>query len=135
MDPVIHFEIPVVDTARAEAFYRHAFGWQTFPLGPEAGSFVMAFTADSDESTRIPIVRGAINGGFVPRRDPEQGIQITILVENIRETIERIEASGGDVIAEPYELPGVGLFAAVRDTEGNTVQINQDFVVKRLPRD
>ncbi|MGH9211644.1 MAG: VOC family protein [Acidimicrobiales bacterium] len=135
MDPVIHFELPSQDSHRARIFYERAFGWQTIPLGPEIGDFVVAFTTETDETTRIPKVRGAINGGFYKRTEPTQGTQVTILVDDIRAAISRIEAARGEVLAEPYELPGVGLFATFRDTEGNVVQINQDFTIKRLPED
>jgi predicted enzyme related to lactoylglutathione lyase len=133
MDPVIHFEVPADHLARAEAFYQRAFGWQTLALGPDGGDFVLAFTAPSDPATRIPNVRGAINGGFYRRTAATQGIQVTILVDDINDTIERIKAAGGEVVSEPYELPGIGLFATFHDTEGNLVQVNQDFAVKRLP--
>ena len=63
MDPVIHFEMPAEDTERVRKFYESAFGWQTTPLGPEAGDFVLAFTIETDEKTRMPKKRGAINGG------------------------------------------------------------------------
>jgi uncharacterized protein len=44
MDPVIHFEMPAEDGDRVREFYESAFGWQTTPLGPEMGDFVLAFT-------------------------------------------------------------------------------------------
>ena len=73
MDPVIHFEMPAEDTERARTFYETAFGWRTTPLGAEAGDFVLAFTTESDEKTRIPKTRGAINGGLFQRTEPAQG--------------------------------------------------------------
>ena len=135
MEPVIHFEMPAVDSERARTFYERAFGWQTIPLGPEMGDFVLALTTETDEETRIPKKRGAINGGFYKATEPRQPVKFTILVDDIRDAIERIEESGGEVLGEPFELPGVGLFADFRDTEGNLATINQDFAVKQLPND
>ena len=132
MNPVIHFEMPSEDTERVRKFYDSAFGWQTTALGPEAGDFVLAFTIDTNEKTRMPKKRGAINGGFYKKATPDQHIKLTILVDDIREAMQKIEAAGGKVLGEPFELPGVGLFCDIIDTEGNLVTINQDFTVKRL---
>jgi predicted enzyme related to lactoylglutathione lyase len=132
MDPVIHFEMPANDTERVRKFYENAFGWQTTPLNPEMGDFVLAFTIETDEKTRMPQERGAINGGFYKKTEPDQQVKLTILVDDIREAIRKIEAAGGKALGEPFELPGVGLFASFVDTEGNVVSINQDFVIKRL---
>jgi len=132
MDPVIHFEMPTKDTERVRKFYESAFGWQTTQLGPEGGNFVLAFTIETDEKTRMPIKRGAINGGFYEKTKPDQHTQITILVDDIREAMKKVEAAGGKILGEPFELPGVGLFATFMDTEGNVATINQDFTIKRL---
>lgn len=88
VDPVIHFELPAENTERAQRFYEATFGWRTASLGPEAGNFVLAFTTDTDEKTRIPKKRGAINGGFYPRSEPHQHTTLTILVDDIREAVK-----------------------------------------------
>jgi predicted enzyme related to lactoylglutathione lyase len=132
MDPVIHFEMPANDTERVRKFYEDAFGWQTTQLDPQTDDFVLAFTIETDEKTRMPQKRGAINGGFYKKTEPDQHVKLTILVDDIREAVRKIEAAGGKVLGEPFELPGVGLFASFMDTEGNVVSINQDFVIKRL---
>jgi len=135
MDPVIHFEMPAEDSERVRRFYESAFGWQTRPLGPEMGDFVLAFTTETDEESRLPKTRGAINGGFYKRTQPSQPVKVTILVEDIRDAMDSVERAGGEILGEPFEMPGVGLFVDFVDTEGNTATINQDFAIKRLPRD
>jgi predicted enzyme related to lactoylglutathione lyase len=132
MDPVIHFEMPAKDQERVRKFYESAFGWQTTPLGPEAGDFVLAFTIETDEKTRMPKKCGAINGGFYKKTKPDEHVRLTILVEDIREAMKKVEAAGGKVLGEPIEMPGVGLFATFTDTEGNLATLNQDFTIKRL---
>ena len=81
MDPVIHFEMPANDPDRVRKFYESAFGWQTTPLGPETRDYVLAFTIETDEETRMPKKRGAINGGFYRKTAPDQQVRLTILVE------------------------------------------------------
>ena len=132
MDPVIHFELPSTDSGRAAKFYAEAFGWKSAELGPEAGGFVLAFTTETDEKSRIPKVRGAINGGFYKREKPADAVRLTILVDDIRVAMKKVAEAGGKVLGEPFELPGVGLFVSFTDSEGNLATINQDFVIKRL---
>jgi predicted enzyme related to lactoylglutathione lyase len=138
MNPIIHFEMPVVDTDRVRRFYESAFGWVTTPLGPEAGDFVLAFTTETDEN-RVPKKVGAINGGFYKRTEPDQQVRLAILVDDIREAMEKVAAAGGTVLGgtlnpgEPDDMPGVGLFAAFMDTEGNLATLYQDYGLKTLP--
>jgi uncharacterized protein len=132
MSPVIHFEMPARDSRRVSEFYQNVFGWQTTSLGKDAGDFVMAFTMESDEKTRIPRRPGAINGGFYKRTKEDEKIRLTILVDDIREAMEKVRKNGGKVLGEPMEMPGVGLFVSFSDTEGNVCTLNQDYTVKTL---
>jgi predicted enzyme related to lactoylglutathione lyase len=132
MNPVIHFEMPAEDRARVRKFYESVFGWQTIQLGPEAGNFVLAYTTETDEN-RTPKKIGAINGGFYEKTGSGQHTKVTILVDDIREAMKIIQMAGGKVLdggqkpGEPFELPGVGLFATFIDTEGNVASIYEDF--------
>lgn len=131
ISPVIHFEMPAEDRERVGRFYESVFGWQLQQLGPEMGNFVLAFTTETDEN-RMPVERGAINGGFYERTEPDQHTKITILVDDIREVMKRIEGAGGTVLGgvqepgEPDDMPGIGLFAQFIDTEGNVATIYED---------
>ncbi len=131
MYPVIHFELPANDNDRVRTFYEGVFGWRITPLGPEAGDFMLAFTVETDETNRMPRKPGAINGGFYKRSKPDEQTKITILVDDIREVMKKVEAAGGKLLpaaqgGEVDELPGVGLFATFIDTEGNRVTIYED---------
>ena len=64
MNPVVHFEMPYRDAARAAAFYAQAFGWETENLGPAMGDYLLVTTARSDAKPGSPA--GAINGGLYP---------------------------------------------------------------------
>ena len=138
MNPVIHFEMPAKDRERVQKFYQSAFGWQTTQLGPEKGNFILAYTTETDEN-RVPKKVGAINGGFYEKTESDQHTRLTILVDDIRKAMEKIESAGGKIIGgaqkpgEPFELPGVGLFATFMDTEGNVASIYEDYTLKTLP--
>ena len=44
---------------------------------------------------------------------------VVIGVEDIQAAMQRVRAAGGGVLGEPMEIPGVGLYVAFHDTEGN----------------
>ncbi len=126
MDPVVHFEMPAEDRKRMAGFYAKVFGWKTQMLGPEMGDYVLATTTEPDETGR-PKNPGAINGGFFRKSDdqPGQYPSVVVAVEDIKEHMKTVEEAGGKVLGEPMDIPGVGLYVAFIDTEGNRVSMLQ----------
>jgi predicted enzyme related to lactoylglutathione lyase len=126
MNPVVHFEIPAEDRNRVADFYTKAFGWKTQQLGEDMGNYVLATTTDSDENG-MPNKPGAINGGFFQKTDdkPAQYPSVVIAVDNIKEHMTNVEKSGGKVLGEPMNIPGIGLYVSFFDTEGNRVSMIQ----------
>lgn len=119
MNPVVHFEMPYRDRARAARFYSAAFGWQTQMLGPEMGDYLLVTTAVTD--ARPGSAAGAINGGLFPFKPdwPAQYPAVVIAVEDVQAAMARVKTAGGEVLGEPIEIPGVGQYVAFVDTEGN----------------
>jgi predicted enzyme related to lactoylglutathione lyase len=131
MNPVVHFEMPAEDRKRMADFYTNVFGWQTQMLGPEMGNYVLATTTESGKDGR-PKKPGAINGGFFPKSDdkPAQYPSVVIAVEDIKEHMRKVEKAGGKVLGEPWDIPGVGLYVAFIDTEGNRVSMLQPSMLQ-----
>lgn len=125
MDPVVHFEMPYEKRDRMVKFYESAFGWKTQILGEEMGNYVIATTTDTGEEG--PKSPGAINGGFYEKKAewPAQYPSVVIAVEDIKASIEKVTTAGGQVLGEPMEIPGVGLYVSFEDTEGNRVSMLQ----------
>ena len=125
MNSVVHFEIPAEDRKRIANFYTKVFGWKTQQLGEDMGNYVLVTTTDSDENG--PKKPGAINGGFFQKTDdkPAQYPSVVIAVEDIKEHMMNVEKSGGKVLGEPMDIPGVGLYVSFFDTEGNRVGMIQ----------
>jgi len=130
MDPVVHFELPAEDRARAGAFYTAAFGWEVELLGPEVGNYALA-TTTATEAGR-PTRPGEINGGIYTREHSGQAQtpRVVIAVEDVEDAIARIVTAGGVVEEEIQEIPGVGRYAWFIDTEGNRMSI-----LEPAPRD
>ena len=128
MNPVVHFEMPAEDRKRMADFYTKVFGWKTQQLGEDMGNYVLATTTDSDEKGR-PKNPGAINGGFFQKTDdkPAQYPSVVIAVEDIKEHMTKVEESGGKVLGEPMNIPGVGLYVSFFDKEGDRIAMIQPF--------
>jgi predicted enzyme related to lactoylglutathione lyase len=126
MNPVVHFEMPAEDKKRMAEFYTTAFGWKTEMLGPEMGEYVLVTTSEPGEDG-YPKQRGTINGGFYQKTEDKmsQHPSVVIAVEDIKGSMKKVEEAGGKVLGEPMDIPGVGQFVSIIDTEGNRVSILQ----------
>lgn len=125
MNPVVHFEMPYLDRDRMAAFYAEAFGWQAEKRGDDMNNYVIVTTAVADAKPGAPA--GAINGGFYPMKPdcPTQYPSVVIAVQDINESAKQVKKSGGEVLGEPVEVPGIGMYVSFHDTEGNRVSMLQ----------
>ena len=122
--PVVHFEMPYDDADRVSKFYSEVFGWN-MKLMEEMGRYILAGTTPTDEN-RMVQNPGQINGGFFPASDQNNRHPlVTIQVEDVKEAMEAVKASGGEVLGAPVEIPGVGTYVASHDTEGSRVSLLQ----------
>jgi predicted enzyme related to lactoylglutathione lyase len=48
-----------------------------------------------------------------------------IAVADIKASMKKVSSSGGKVLGEPMEIPGVGQYVSFTDTEGNRVSLLQ----------
>lgn len=126
-NPVVHFEMPATDLKRVKKFYEDAFSWNMNQLGEEMGNYLLAGTVDIDEKTQMPKTPGAINGGFwVPDENtPPQPPHVVVSVDNLEESIETVKNAGGEILGEPMDIPGIGNYVSIKDTEGNIVGMLQ----------
>jgi hypothetical protein len=58
---------------------------------------------------------------FFPYKEdwPNQYPSIVIGVENLNETMQKIQAAGGSIVGTPLNIPNFGLYVSFMDTEGN----------------
>ena len=125
MNPVVHFELPYANRERMAKFYGSAFGWETQLLGKDMGNYVVATTTETgDDGPKTP---GAINGGFFEKTSdkPLQYPSVVIAVDDINAAAKQVKRAGGQVLGEPAEIPGIGLYVSFTDTEGNRVSMLQ----------
>jgi predicted enzyme related to lactoylglutathione lyase len=115
---VTHFEIPVDDMARAQAFYRDAFGWQISDV-PDL-DYALVRTTRTGEDGR-PAEPGAINGGLLPRGEPTEHPIVTISVDDVESALATIERLGGTPVVGRTPVGAMGFAGYARDTEGNVI--------------
>jgi predicted enzyme related to lactoylglutathione lyase len=132
MDPVVHFEMAYQDRQRAADFYSKTFGWKTQMLGAEMNDYVVVHTGETSEDGMLQ-KPGMINGGLYQKPEDPQGQapSVVIAVEDIEETLKKIEANGGKILGQPMPIPGVGKYASFIDTEGNRASVLQPDPMKQ----
>src|SRR5438309_11939510 len=106
-----HFEVPVDDPDRAEAFYSAVFGWtfHRFEGAPEY--YGLAHTGESN-----PGIDGALF-----QRGADAVTTLTMSVDSIEDAIATIKQHGGGVLQDKTPIPGMGWFATCEDTEHNKI--------------
>jgi predicted enzyme related to lactoylglutathione lyase len=130
MNPVVHFEIPAENQDRMVDFYTRVFGWDAQRLGPKMGNYVIVKTTETDEKG-FPKKPGIINGGLFEKTKDNQYPSVVIAVDDIKEASKKVKEAGGKVLGgsykagEPDDIPGVGLYSAFIDSEGNRLSMLQ----------
>ena len=126
MNRIVHFEIHASDPSRAANFYKNVFGWDIQEWKGLDMQYWMVMTAPEDSKEK------GINGGMVIRKGPEpkegqcvNAFVCTVQVENIDETISKIEKEGGKVQTPKFSIAGMAWQAYYADTEGNVFGVHQ----------
>src|ERR1051325_1107253 len=109
-NPVVHFEIGCKDLPGTTDFYTKIFGWTASPI-PSASIL------DTHSTKGIP--------GHIPSlgHEPHQYVTVYIEVDDIPETLTRIEAAGGKKLLGPIPLPDGKKFAWFKDPGGNIMAL------------
>jgi uncharacterized protein len=124
MNRVVHFEINAEDVQRTANFYRAVFGWKIEPWGPPEFGYMHIETGNASE----PGIDGGIwkgEGSKAPAGSRLNAFNCSIEVEDIDEILRRIKNSGGAIVKQKAQIPGVGWLATCIDTEGNCFGVVQ----------
>ena len=109
-----HIELPTDDLERGRRFYEGLFGW-TF----ESNEFIPGYYLYRTPS-------GTFGGGMGMRgTTAPEAIRDYVEVTSIDNTLAHVSDLGGSVVAGKDEIPGIGWWAAVKDSEGNEIGLFQ----------
>jgi predicted enzyme related to lactoylglutathione lyase len=114
MNRVVHFDILADEPEKLIDFYGKVFGW-TFTKWEGPMDYWMISTGEGE----------GIDGGL-SRKSPQSNNANTIGIEDLDATIEKVQESGGTIIAPKMAIPGVGWFALFKDTEDNMFGLMQE---------
>jgi uncharacterized protein len=109
------FEIGTDNPAGAEKFYGEVFGWTVGHDDGDAPGFQMLTAGDGP---------GLHAGGLFDTGGALPGYAVFgVLVEDVAETIRRVEAAGGSVRRAPQVTPAGITFAHLLDPAGNQFEV------------
>ena len=120
LNPVVYFEIPVLDLNRACHFYSQVF--ETTFTRDEVDGYQMAFFESSEDSFGAA---GALVFGdvYVPSH---QGCFLYFGVDDIDKTIARALVHGGSVLYPKKSNGDLGFVAEIQDSEGNRIALQEE---------
>lgn len=114
------FELATNNLSDAKEFYTQLFGWE------------LNRSAVSPDKEYLEIYVGGTPVGGMLEMDEKWGPtppppywSTYIAVDDINDTIAKIEANGGSIRMAPFEAPGVGTIAVVADPSGAHFEILQ----------
>lgn len=103
---ICYLEIPSITAEASAEFYSGIFGWTVRKRGDGALAF--------DDT-------GGVSGTWVKESDrtPDEQTRIYIMVDDISDTLKKIEAAGGKVLTPRKDIaPGAGAFGVFADPAG-----------------
>ena len=107
-------ELMTRDTDKAREFYGKSLGWTFTEMPMEEDTYVVANLGEK------PV------GGIFPMNGPQfDGVpehwMSYIAVDNVDERLELAKSMGGEVLRPPFDVPGIGRIAILKDP-GDAVQ-------------
>ncbi len=118
INPVIWFEIPVVEMARARQFYEAVFGYklEAVEMGPR-------------QMAMFPMEMGIAGTGGALVKDEghtpsHTGTLIYFTVADINGALEKVTQNKGKMLVPKTDIGEYGHFAHFEDTEGNRIGLH-----------
>ncbi len=110
-------ELMTTDPEGAVSFYSNLLGWESHVMNMGEGDY------------HVNTVEGANFSGIMKKPDhlenmpPYWGVYMT--VNDIQETLSKVESLGGKILSELITAPGVGQMAVIQDPQGAAFSIIQ----------
>lgn len=109
----IWHDLAAADPAAALDFYRAVFGWTAITEHANGGQLIRLQGDGQDVGSMYAL----------SHREREHGVPLHwtsyVCVENIEAATRRVEAAGGAILVQPFEVENVARIALVADTLGS----------------
>jgi uncharacterized protein len=117
LSTVVWFEIPAGDLARATNFYEYILQMKMRP-----------YQGVGAKMNIFPYSEPGIGGAVIASQNGEAGRGSVVYLNadpSLDAVLARVEPAGGSILLGRTELPpGMGVFAQIKDTEGNAVGLH-----------
>ena len=124
--PFVVLEIEADDLARARSFYSAVFGWSFADSAVEQGALEAEMGGDRDTVVRVHLrVRDPVAFQPSPIERAERRHSHFLCVHDLTPLLKSVVEAGGQLIAGPTEVPGLGSRLYILDTEDNEVAVLQ----------
>lgn len=117
---VVWHDLFTPDTDRAMAFYKSVAGWSyvtehatDFAWGGGEKDFILALSGDEAGAGILPAPRGLAEGWLA-----------YVEVPDVDAALDQAEVHGGGIVRHPFEVPGVGRNAVIRDPQGALIGVS-----------
>jgi predicted enzyme related to lactoylglutathione lyase len=117
-NPVVYFEIPVIDIDRATKFYSTVFNFKFDTTIIDNNKMALFPFTEEKSGISGALAKGEI---YKPTKD---GVLLYFNTANIDETLRLANVNGGQILY-PKTDNGIGLVAEFEDTEGNRIALYQ----------
>jgi predicted enzyme related to lactoylglutathione lyase len=117
-NPVVYFEVPVIDIDRATKFYSTVFNFKFDTTIIDNNKMALFPFTEEKSGISGALAKGEI---YKPTKD---GVLIYFNTANIDETLRLANVNGGQILY-PKTDNGIGLVAEFEDTEGNRIALYQ----------
>ena len=105
-------DLAASDADSARAFYARAFGWTFQDREAAGGLFTVASSAQGEMGSLYQLRQTHLSQGVPSHWTPY------VRVEDADATCRRLPRLGGQVIVQPFEIPGTARIALVQDSVG-----------------
>ncbi len=106
-------ELMTGDVDKAKAFFTEVIGWsfEGMPMEPDGGTYWLAMQNGNPVAGMMDMT------GIVPDGVPPHWMGY-LAVDDVDARVKKVTDSGGTIIKEAFEVPGVGKIAIVTDATG-----------------
>ncbi len=120
-------DLAATDADRAKTFYREMFGWTADEQAAGGGLFTLLRQAGQDIGSIYQLNRAHLEHGVPSHWTPY------VRVDGVEAAAARAAMLGGEIIVNPFTVPGVARIALIVDAVGATVGLWEPLPETQAP--